>query len=562
VKALLKPALLSALTLLLAAAPLPCAQAQQSEFKPAVVVSVAGIGDIMDDFTYLAEAAGAKENATMAKGMIGLMTAGVDPKRPAGAYLTFKGPEEPIAVVFIPVTDLKGLLKIHEGSIGEPEDAGDGLLRIDGPNGMPIYLKEVGPWAFASQDKAMLASTPADPSALLGGLDKKYALAARVNPQNIPTELRAMAVERMKQQFERQLENASDGENRELVEAVSKNNIKQMTQLIEESDVIEIGWAVDSMAKNTYIDFSMTAVPGTKLAERIAAASVTKSNFSGFLLPDAAAALLFAGKATQDDIAQWLTVLDSMEKQALRSIDDDSDLESDEDRATAKEIVSSLIGVLRKTAEEGKLEGGATVLLGDGDLTVAAGGRLADTEELERVLRKTVALAEKEPDFPGVKFNAAKHAGVSFHTLSLPLDEGDENFKKVVGEKLDVAIGIGDDVVYLALGKEPIATLKKIIDQSAQGAGDKQPPFQFFFALAPILKFAAEVGDDPVTGMFASGVDKIAGNDRVSVVSTPITNGTRSRIQIDEGVIKLLGEVGKTFGGMAPPGAAPIPGAF
>ncbi|MEQ8789284.1 MAG: hypothetical protein RIC55_23525 [Pirellulaceae bacterium] len=562
-KALLKPALLMALTLLLAAAPLPRAQAQQSEFKPAVVISVASIESIMEDVTYLADVAGARENATMAKGMVGLMTAGVDPKRPSGAYLTFNGPEEPVAVVFIPVTDLKGLLKIHEGSLGAPEDEGDGLLRIDGPNGMPIYLKEVGGWAFASQDKGMLASTPADPAVLLGGLEKEYTVAARVSVTNIPAELRAMAVEQMKSKIDEQLEDSADGENRELVESVAKNNVKQMKQFIEDSDVIEVGWAIDSMAKSTYIDFSMTAQPGTKLAERMAASKVTKSNYSGFILPNAAAALLFAGKATDEDIAQWSMVLDSMDKQASKSIDEDSDLKSDEDRAAAKEIVSSLIGVLRKTAEGGKLEGGATVLLSeDGGLTVAAGGRIADPAELERVLRKTVELAKKEPDFPGFKFDADSYKGVSFHTMSVPLDDADDDVRGVVGENLDIAIGTGDNSVYLAFGKNNIATLKKIIDQSAVGVGVDQPPFQFFVALAPILKFAAKVGDDPITGMIAAGADKIAGNDRISITSKPIENGASSRIQIDEGVLKLLGEVGKTFGGMGGGPGGPIPGAF
>lgn len=564
-KAFLTPVLLPVFTLLLAVAPLSRLEAQQSEFKPAVVVSVASIDKIMDDMTYLADVGGARENATMFKGMVGLMTAGVDPKRPSGAYFTFKGAEEPVAVAFIPVTDLKGLLKIHEGTIGEPEDVGDGLLRIDGPNGMPVYLKDTGTWAFASQDKNLLAATPADPAKLLGGLDKKYTLAARVMVRNIPAELREMAIRQMQQGIERQLEEAaeSDDENRELMEALSRNNLESVKRLVEESDEIEIGWAVDSMAKNTYIDFSMTAVPGTKLAAQMATVKSTKSDYAGFLLENAAASLLISHEPSQEDIARWTSVLDSMNKRAIEAIENDSDLESDKEKAAAKEIVSSLIGVLRKTAEGGKLDGGAAVLLGEaGGTTVAFGGRLSDTAELDRALRKAAKLAEREEDFPGIKFDAGKQGDVALHTMSIPLDDAEEQARAMFGDELDVTFGVGGGSFYLVLGKDATATLKKIIEKSAAAAGTEQPPMQLHVAVAPIIDFIAEMDDNPVTAMVAASADKVRGNDSVSIVSTPIKNGSRTRVQIDEGVLKLLGEVGQTLGmGAGAPGA-PIPGAF
>jgi hypothetical protein len=178
---------------------------------------------------------------------------------------------------------------------------------------------------------------------------------------------------------------------------------------------------------------------------------------------------------------------------------------------------------------------------------------------LDGVFRRAVELAKDEPDFPGVKFDADKHGDVTFHTIKAPIPEG-EQAREFFGEHVEVTIGIGRASAYVAVGNDGIATLKKVIDSSAAGAGQDLPPSQLYVALAPIMKFAASVDrENPVTAMLAASVDKIRGNDRVSITSSLIERGVRSRIQVDEGVLKLLGETFKTFSGA---GAGPPPGAF
>jgi hypothetical protein len=463
--------------------------------------------------------------------------------------------------VFLPVTDLKRLLKIHEGNIGKAEDAGDGILRIDAPNGTPVFVKESGGWAFAAQDKNLLASTPADPTALLGGLDKQYTVAAKVLVRNIPAEMRAMVIGEMNKGFEAQLSEleADSPEDRALIEGIGRRQMATIRQFIEETDEITVGWAIDSMAKSTFIDISMTATAGTNLARQFADAGAVKSAFSGFLMTDAAAALHFAGNMSQDDVDQLTGMIEAMTKKAMQAIDEDADLDDDAQRTAAKEILSSLFGVMRKTVESGKLDGGATLLLGEKKLTFVAGGHVANAGDLDGVFRRAVELAKDEPDFPGVKFDADKHGDVTFHTIKAPIPEG-EQAREFFGEHVEVTIGIGRASAYVAVGNDGIATLKKVIDSSAAGAGQDLPPSQLYVALAPIMKFAASVDrENPVTAMLAASVDKIRGNDRVSITSSLIERGVRSRIQVDEGVLKLLGETFKTFSGA---GAGAPPGAF
>lgn len=546
---------LAPLVLLLVTAPAMQALAQQSEFKPAVVVSVASYDEVFGDISYLAEAAGVKEYVDAAAGFAGVLTDGLDKKRPSGAYVMVSADgSEPQPVVFIPVTDLERLLKTHEGNIGPAEKEGD-LRRIDTPNGESVYIKESAGWAFASRDKDALALTPGDPTTLLGGLDKEYTVAVKVMVQNIPVALRAMAVDQMKAGFEAQLaemakENPDD---REVIEKIGRRQIEAIQKFIEDSDEVVIGWAVDSVGKNTYIDLSMTAKAGSDLAAQFAQMGDGKSAFSGFLMSDAAGAFHFGHLLSKDEIDQLTPLIDGANKKAVEAIEEDEDLDSDAQRKAAKDIVSSLFSAARKTVASGKLNGGATVMLGDQSLTFVAGGHVAGAAELDHVLRVGADLAKNEPDFPGIKFDADKHAGVTFHTMSVPLDDEDaEDARKVFGDNLDVAFGVGQDSFYLAVGKDGVSTLKRVIDDSAAGADQKRPPSEMFIALAPILKFAASISDDEVVPLMASSAEKVRGNDRISITSTVIERGSRSRIQIDEGVLKLIGEVGMKLSGAGP----------
>ena len=462
---ILKPISIAVVAMLLAVVPAMRAQAQLADIKPAAVVSVASLSEIKGDLEYLAEAAGLKDNAMVGAGlsMMDLVTAGIDKNRPAGAYVTFGPAPIPDVVVFVPVTDLKGLLALHKENIGEPEDLGGGLMRVDGANGQAVFIKEANGWAFTAQSKDLLSATPADPSALLAGLNKEYTIAVRLNVRNIPAPLRGMAIAKIQEGFEESLAGL-DGDEREFAEGLGRKQVEMVSRLVEESDQVTLGWAVDSMAKKTYIDFSMTAIDGSRLAKSMSMAAESTTAFAGFLKEGAAVNLNFARQLHADDIAQYSQMLKVLSAKAIQELEKDADLDSAEAKAAAKDVLGSLIGVLQKTVETGKVDGGAALVLAPESIKFAAGGHISDGPELERILKKIVELGKNEADFPAVKLDADSHKGVRFHTMSIPIPEGKDEPRKFFGDNLGVAVGIGANSVYLAFGKDSIDTLKGIID--------------------------------------------------------------------------------------------------
>jgi hypothetical protein len=548
----LKHAWFVALGLILALAPLAAAQAQ--EVKPVAVLSIASWEKLKADTLYIAELVGQKEAAEPGVNIGQIYLSGIDLKRPMGAYVTLSAAGEPQVVGFIPVTKLDTVLKNFEGQIGKPADGGNGLKQFDLPNGDAVYLKEVKGWAFVSNGKEAFDSLPADPIALLGKLPSMYDIAIRANVHDIPQELRQTAVDAIQGGFEQGLErdggNAAD---RELQERFGRMSIKQFTQMIEELNEVTIGWGVDKTLKATYVDFTMTAVEGTAMARQMANLKDATSVFAGFLLPESSVNLNGTTQMSKDEIDQNTALLDLVKERAAKEIDNDAGLDANQ-RGAAKDLLGQFFGVLTDTVKGGKIDYGAALVLDERKLNFAGGILVADGKKLETAFAKLVELAKNEPDFPEVKLNAGKHGNVNLHTIAVDLpDEADEDARELFGgDKVQITLGTAPKALYVAFGKDGEAVLKKAIDASVPKASQQVPPSQLNFYLKPIVKFAASMdkSENPQLQAVAEAFDNAeTGSDEVNVVTKPIPGGAIGRLQVSEGVLKLIGEAVKAAQG-------------
>lgn len=533
----------------------PLSQAKAQTVKPVVVVAVSSVEDTLADVAYITKAAGAEDAGRTAMLFGNAFTSGIDKKKPLGMYVSPKeGGGDFVAVVFVPVTDLKGLLAVYKEQIGEPTDAGDGVLEVSAA-GQSAFIKEQNGWAFVAQQKEHLVGLPADPAALLGALPKEYTVAVKVNVQNIPPELKKMAIDEMKAGFERGLESGAGAGpiDKELMEKLQRNNIDQMVRMVDELDELMVGYAVDSQGKRTYLDINVTAVEGSKLAKQMSVLADTKSSFAGFLMPGAAATMNLSQTMLKEDIDQALSLLTGVKENALKEIDNDPNLDGGK-RAIVKDVLGSFMDVFTKTLEGGKLDGGAVLMLESKSVNFAAGGLVADGKQIETTFKKLVDLAKNEPDFPEVKLNAGQHGGITFHTLQAPIPDSESEARELFGEKVNIIIGTGPKAVYIAFGKDAEGLLKKVIDKSAADGAKPVAPMQMNVSLLPILKFAASMDDNDVVPALVSVLEK-SGKDNIRIVIQPLKNGENIRFQLEEGVLEVIGEAVKRVGANFGPGA-------
>jgi hypothetical protein len=529
---------------------LPLATVSAQELKPVAVISLASVEDTLGDVAYITKAAGQEDSGRTAVLFGNAFTSGLDKKKPIGAYVTAQAGEFPV-VMFAPVTDLSTILGNFKDQLGEPKDAGDGVQEVG--MGQTAFLKEQGGWVFVAQQKEHLTNLPADPSLLLGTLPKDYNVAVRILANNIPEELKKWAIDEIKVAFERTFERQAaeaDPDQRAAMEKTGRNAVNQITRLMEEMEEVTMGLAIDSVAKKTYMDVSLIAKDGTSLARQFTMNTGLKSNFAGFLLPEASVTMNFVGKLGPEDIEQNKTLLATFKDQAMKHIDDDPKIDAPK-REPLKQIFSQFVDVLSKTIESGKMDGGAALVLEPKNISFVAGGYVADGAGLEAAFKKLVDVAKDDPEFPKVKLDVATHAGVKFHTLSVPIPEGEEEAREFFGENMELVLGTSGTSMYVAFGKGSQELIKKVMDSSSTSAGNEALPMQFHVALLPILKFAQGVDDNPIVPALVSTLEK-AGNDKISLTSTATGRGSKGRFEIGEGVLQVIGEAVKAFAGGIP----------
>jgi len=526
------------------------------ESKTVAVIGITSYNNLIGDINFIGSLADRPELGQMLQGTIALFTQGkgldgIDQSKPWGVILQTDGQQfQPVGC--LPVTSLDKVLAIVRGFGTQVQDGPDGAKLIRLPNGQSIHLKHSGNWAYIGQSAEAIANLPADPEAELNQIVAEYDLGARVNVQNVPEQFRQMAIQAMKSGMEDGLERKDDESDAdyESRRKMAQAQIAQLEQMINEIDEIVTGWAIDSTQQKTFLDFTYRFLPGSKMAQQIAGYGTPKTNFAGFYQPDAAATFSFSTQANpetiQENIDQMRATMATMRKQAETAIDEEENIPDDETRAAVKAALGDFMDAFEATMESGQMDGGGALALGADKFTLIAGVQVKEPSKFETGLKKLAAIAEKEPNFNGVQWNAASHEGVNFHALSVPVPADEEQARQIFGEEVSVAFGIGSEAVYIAAGQDNLDAVNKAIDASKAEPNKQVPPFEFSASLGQILQFAAanaKPDDRPLIQSVADMLKNDAqGRDHVRISGKFIENGLQYRTEAEEGVLRAIGK--------------------
>jgi hypothetical protein len=107
-------------------------------------------------------------------------------------------------------------------------------------------------------------------------------------------------------------------------------------------------------------------------------------------------------------------------------------------------------------------------------------------------------------------------------------------------------IGTGQSSFFVSVGKDCEALLKKVIDKNAADAGKAVPPMQLNVSLLPILKFYSSVDDNPLVAGLVATLEQ-EGNDKLIVVNTAGPRNSTTRVEVQEGLVRVIGDAVKMF---------------
>jgi len=537
---------MAACGLVVAALTAPFAVAQSAgETKPVAVVAFAGYEELMKDFNFIGELGDQKGASDMIDQFVQLFTqgkglAGFDKTKPIGAIIQTDG-QMPSGAICLPVSDVNALLDVAKGMGVTVDDLGDGISQIKSPQGAGVFMKTVGSWALLSMAPTMFEGLPEDPATLFAPLVKEYDIAAKVMVKDLPEANRQQAIELMSQGGQARFPNESDEDYAERQKGFEAQ-LAQMKEFINDLDNVTVGLKIDNDKKNAFFDFAYTALPGTKLAKQIADNSKVTTNFAGFSKPEAAINVQFASATSGADVTQIQQMIDTARAKGTAAIEKTSKID-DGSKAKAKEALEDFLAAFQKTLEGGVTDGGASLELGDNSMSLVAGAYVADSQKVLDGIKKYAELETTE--LPKVELDAETVGDVKFHNVTYKIPADDEKAKKLLSENGEMIVGVGKNAVYFAVGADPVAAVKAAIAASAKSPKKAIMPFEMTIGLKQALEFAKSVADEDKKALIenlAEAVDSAdSGSDHVRLVGEPIKNGIRTRLELQEGVLKAIG---------------------
>jgi hypothetical protein len=522
----------------------------QEGTKPVVVVSVSSYDELLKDIEYIGQLRNQPELAKTLEGLLGFFTQGqglngLDKSRPWGMAVLTDGATFPKAL-FLPVSDVDKLLAALMAFVGQPKDAGDGVLEITlQQNNMPLFIKNQEGWAWISQSADELAALPKNPLELLGGMEKQYDLAVRANVQNVPEIYRQLAVDALTDGFEKNLqkEEGEDDASFEKRKQFARSQLENMVTVINELDQLTIGWSIDRTAKKTHFDFGMTAKPDSKTASQMARIKDFKTRLSGFIQPAGVLSLSAASSYTDEEAAQAQQTLDSARETVLNDIENSDDIEDEQTRKQLASIVSDGMDILKAMLKGGRSDAAASVT-GSGPYVASGALFVGDTARVAPLVDKIVELLKSRERLVSFDKKVSQTAGVSFDKITLKPREGEQGEKiaKLLGEgNIEILVGTDKDTVYVAAGSGALPALEQGIQTSKTAGETPATPLNFTASTAAIAQLVSLVDDDNLQAGAMAAMLKEGGNDKIRVQYQPVTNGVIVRLEAEEGVIKLMG---------------------
>ena len=503
--------------------------------QPTVVLSLKSLDELLDDADFIGEAVGQEGARETAEQFVGAFTggqglAGVDLKKGLGLYWNVTAAGEPeMPVVFLPISDedaFEGLVKMLAPDLKETD--GQWSMTV---NGQKLFAKISNGYCFVSPSPAMLMK-PADPKKIVNA---KYDIALDVSIASIPQPFKDQFLQLTEQQGRANMENGpepkseAEAKGRELGFAWT---LAALTALTNDTDLMTVGFDVNSKTRLASMDVGLTGKSNTALAKAMTAYGKTSPAFAA-AASDSAPFRLVMSHPTTGFLEKLDEVFDAMRDAANTEIDKDEKLESDAEKQAAKDIAKRLFDIGQATAKSGSLH--SVIVLEEGDdetIRVVGGTKIAKGDDAGKLLDDILKLSKENEDVAKVKVDVAKHAGARIHAITGDLNEETTDlFGEGAGH-----LAVRADSLWFSLGGGNLDALKKALDLS--GKTPTKPVAPISLRVKPATLVTLFESDDE--GLIERA-EAIAGKpgDSLNVEIAPIPSGAKLRIEFGVDLFKL-----------------------
>lgn len=477
---------------LLLATPAIRAGGKQAD-APSVVVRVSSINALLKNLTLVVKLVGQEDAAQQIEGLIkskigkqGLE--GVDPARPIGAYVRFgKAIDEINGALLIPISDEKTFLTLLDNlGVNYAKDK-DGIYTYKTNKNVDVYFRFANRYLYVTSLKTESIQTKnlLDPTAALA-VKTNAAIAVVARVDQIPNDAKLVALAQLSEAILAAEKKGTPGETKiqEAFRVALLRDVQKFASgVIREGAEIRFDLDVNEKTKELAVNFAVTAKPGSDLARSFQTIGDLKSPLPGILKKD----LAFQGAfhlALPEDLNQAFgKVIDEVTQKSLIGIQD----------PRKKKQAETLFKAMLPTAKSGDFQVVAAILGPKDDrYTFLSALKLKDGAQLGQTVHDLIkeALNDIPPaERSKIQLNFDSAGAVKIHKFQLPKEATANGVLEQLAGDNHLYLAFRDDAVFVALGKDALASMKSGL---AQTAGIASTPLVFDFDVARMAKVMAK----------------------------------------------------------------------
>lgn len=502
----------------------PAARAGEA-FKPAVLLRLKALEELIGDLRFLVKEVGREEQAKQVEALLKARTGpngleGIDVKKPVGLYATVKPSlNQSEVVLLLPIADEKTFLDFLDSLNLKPEKGTDGLYTLQVENvPVPLLFRFANGYLYGTaklNEKMTLPAKdrlPAPETVLASGAGL---LSLTANVDQIPAQVRKLGVSASALVLGEMKENppGPPGE-REKVKGAWEAALDEASKLVKA--VLEDGTAaqakldLDRKAKELSLSLSLDGKPGSTLVKYFAGMRPEKSVAAGLV-----------GKGAVMGGVLHLALPEEVRKAAEPAIEGAITKALGNVGPQERGLLSPVVESLKPTAKAGTLDVGLD-MRGPGKkgkYTLVAGLQIekgTDVEKAVKELLDKLPAGAKEP----ITVDVAKEAGVNIHRVKQK--DLDAQAKELFGDG-PLYFAVRDDAVFVAMGEDALDAIKEAV-RSTPGPGQPLRVALSAARLAPLMAKEQKAAPEAAKQAF-----KEPGSDQVRFA---VTAGDRLELRL------------------------------
>ena len=531
--------------------------------KPLIVINVASVERILSDIDFIFELAERPEIAEIASASLANVNylEGIDKNKNLGVELYLKTGliPQPVPTMYLPVTKVRTFLDTLEKLIPGDEETikkdtdRDDLYVINGRRGESIirFQDDYAHMLFQGVENEtsldMISSRDfGDPSEKLQNLTTAYDLSIKFDLNAIPELMRTTFLGFFRTAIETQLQQR-DGESKaayELRRMAGKQNLESIEYFLSEGQELVFGGRIEKEEKRGVVDMLIKARPNSDLARAVKNIPGKASYFSVITsrenLPLAVSASM---NLDPRDRKIYQKYLNYFEKQLSEK------LLTEEERLQNTSSIQQFFSPVKTMVDKGHIDVFTQLVSTPTKKFALIGGiKVAPSSNLPASLLDIINRIDQLPDNKThIYTNAETVQGIALHQMQPESKTADDKQQRFLGGVPSLYVGADNEVIWFAMGTEiAVAALNEAIEtiNTATPEARKEQrtaPVQMEFHIRPWLNLfsEAEIQESGVMKILDGAFQKE--NDLVLVTTQPTETGVRTRLQFDEGYLKLLG---------------------